>query len=145
MGDTLGVLRNDFGSDGTKKIGSEGNHIAGGIQCFGVRMSVDDGLVDGSECRHEGIFEAGLVEYLRFDSGCGPGRMGGGPMAIGVVKDQGPARSAFVVLPEPRGEAIDELQPRRGLVMLPGLRIDRWGLVGIFRHRNEKRTSVQAV
>ena len=84
-------------------------------------MSVDDGLVDGSECRHEGVFEAGLVQYLRFETGGSPGRMGGRAVAFGVVEDQGPARSAFVVLPEPRGEAIDELQPRRSLVALPGL------------------------
>ena len=32
-----------------------------------------------------------------------------------------PARSAFVVLPEPRGKAVDELQPRRRFVALPGL------------------------
>ena len=91
-------------------------------------MSVDDGLVDGSECRHEGMFEAGLMEYLRFETGRGPGRRGRGPVAFGVVKDQGPARSAFVVLPEPRGEAVDELQTRRRFVSLPGLRVDRWSL-----------------
>ena len=31
MSETLGVLWNDFGSDHTKKNGSEGNHIAAGI------------------------------------------------------------------------------------------------------------------
>ena len=128
MGDALSVLWNDFSSDSAKKIGSEGNHVAAGIQCFGVRMSVDDGLVDGSECRHEGVFEAGLVQYLCFETGGSPGRMGRRAVAFGVVEDQGPARSAFVVLPEPRGEAVDELQTRRRFVSLPGLRVDRWSL-----------------
>ncbi len=128
MSDTLGVLWNDFGSDCTKKIGSEGNHVAAGIQCFGVGMSVDDGLVDGSECRHDGMFEAGLMEYLHFEAGRGTGRMGRGPVAFGVVVDQSPARGAFVVLPEPRGKAVDELQPRRHLVALPGRR-EREGFV----------------
>jgi len=96
-------------------------------------MSVDDGLVDGSECRDEGMFEAGLMEYLRFETGRVPGRMGRGPVSFGVVEDQSPARGAFVVLPEPRGEAVDELQPRRCFVTLPGLRVDRRGLGRIIR------------
>ncbi len=88
---------------------------------------------------------AGTWQYLGFETGGSPGRMGRRAVAFSVVEDQGPTRSVFVVLPEPRGEVIDELQPRRSLVALPGLRIDRRSLVGIFRHRNEDRTSVPAV
>ena len=113
MSNALSVLWNDFGSDRTKEVGSEGNHAAADIQCFGVGMSVDDYFVDGSECCHEGMFEAGLMEYLHFET-CGvPGRVGRRHVAFVVVEDQSPSPSAFVVLPEPRGKAVDELQPRR--------------------------------
>ena len=84
------------------------------------------------------MFEAGLVQYLCFETGGSPGRMGRRAVAFGVVEDQGPAPSAFVVLPEPRGEAIEEFQPRRSLVALPGLWIDRRGLIVFVRHQNEK-------
>jgi hypothetical protein len=87
-------------------------------------MSVDDCFVDGSECRHEGMSEAGLMEYPQFEAGRVPGRMGRRHVAFGVVEDQSPARSAFVVLPEPRGKAVNELQPRRRFVPLPGLEVD---------------------
>ena len=47
--------------------------------------------------------------------------MGRRHVAFGVIEDQSPARSAFVVLPETRGKAVDELQPRRRFVALLGL------------------------
>ena len=80
------------------------------------------------------MFEAGLMEYLHFETGRCPGRMGRGRVAFGVVKDQSPARRAFVVLPEPRGEAVDELQSRSRFVALPGFRVDRQDLGWIIRH-----------
>ena len=144
------VLFQVMSPDRTKEVGSEGNHIAAGIHCFGVGMSVDDCFVDGSECRHEGMFEAGLMEYLQFETGRVPGRMGRRHVAFGVIEDQSPARSAFVVLPETRGKAVDELQPRRRFVALLGLWVNCRSLGGIIGHWIQRdvfqtRTSVLRV
>jgi hypothetical protein len=76
MGDAFSVFWNNLDPDRTKEIGSKGNHVAAGIQCFGVGMSVDDDFVDGSECRHKGMFEAGLMEHLHLKSGDCRERMG---------------------------------------------------------------------
>ena len=84
------------------------------------------------------------MEYLHFET-CGvPGRVGRRHVAFVVVEDQSPAPSAFVVLPEPRGKAVDELQPRRRFVLLPGLEVDCRSFSGfcVFGHWIENRTSV---
>ena len=44
-------------------------------------MSLDDGFVNGAECRNEGVFEAGLMEHPGFQAGHRRGRVDRGRAA----------------------------------------------------------------
>ena len=88
MGDDFGILRDDLDPYRTQEIGSKGNHVAAGVQCFGVGMSIHDGFVNGAECRNEGVFEAGLMEHLQFQSGHRRGRVGSGGRTCATRDDE---------------------------------------------------------
>ncbi len=99
-GDAICVLWNYLDADCPKQVGPEGHDVAARVDRLGVRVQRDDGRVVRSECMDKCVLQARLVIDLILKARSRPRGVIGGRMTEGVVQDQRPAGSAFVVLPK---------------------------------------------
>ena len=101
--DTICILWNNLNAYCPKQVGPEGHDVAARVKRLGVRVQRDGGRVVRSERMHECVFQARLMVNLMLQAGSRPRGVISGRLPEGVVQDQSPAGSAFVVLPHNMG------------------------------------------
>ena len=121
-GHTIAVFRDNLDADRPEQVGSEGHDVAARVKRLGVRVQRDGGRVVQSERMHKCVLQARLMVDLMLQAGGRPRGVIGGRLPEGVVQDQRPAGSAFVVLPQPGRQPVEVQEPRSLLVATKRLR-----------------------
>ena len=104
--DTICILWNNLNTYRPKQVGPEGHDVTARVKRLGVRVQRDGGRVVRSERMHKSVLQARLMVNLMLQAGSRPRGVIGGRLPEGVVQDQSPAGSAFVVLPQPGRELV---------------------------------------
>ncbi len=113
---TVAVFRDNLDADRLEQVGSEGHDVAARVKCLGVRVHRDGGRVVRSERMHKCVLQARLMIDLMLQAGSRPRGVIGGRLPEGVVQDQSPSGSTFVVLPQPGRQPVEVEEPRSLLV-----------------------------
>ena len=113
---TIAVFRDNLDADRPEQVGSEGHDVAARVKRLGVRVQRDGGRVVRSERMHKSVLQARLMVNLMLQAGSRPRGVIGGRLPEGVVQDQSPAGSTFVVLPQPGRQPVEVEEPRSLLV-----------------------------
>jgi hypothetical protein len=115
-GYTVVIFRDNLHANRPEQVGSEGHDVAARVKRLGVRVQRDGGRVVRSERMHKCVLRTRLMVDLMLEAGSRPRGVIGGRLPEGVVQDQSPAGSAFVVLPQPGRELVEIQEPPSLLV-----------------------------
>jgi len=104
--DAVGIFGNDLDANCPEQVGPKEHDVAAHVERLGVRMQRDGGRIVRGKGMHESMLQTGLMRHLIFQPCRCPRRVVDGRATEGVVQDQRPAGSAFVVLPQPGREFV---------------------------------------